>query len=191
MRNRQHPTWLFLTLPLCLGPACALQHGTPPRTSPRHPIQLNVQRIETRASSSTDVLRYVDITPAAHDAPLDEAVTVQIRNTTDIELCISPEQWPMASGNLRGKSGLAVLVVNARSFPSPSHVSGMCWGGGCFIRLSPGESITGVIPYDVFGLPPRLRNNAKTLTYDIIATTCDSADRYNAERPLKFPGDAN
>ena len=126
------------------------------------------------ASESDPSFDLIPVHPRIVDRPDMERVELSYTNNSKHFLCMSYGNWPNSDGWLDSASGSFALVVRGRKHPIEDHNFGYCIGGDkCGVRVSPGSSIQGFLPYGQFRLPEELRYEQKRLEYSIVAYVCD------------------
>ena len=105
------------------------------------------------------------------DEPQLRRIEVLYSNPFNETVCVSQADWPRRSGDVDTMSDRMFLVVGEKRFPIADFTGGICIGD-CNIRVDPGKSIRGRIPYERFGLPEQLLYEKKTLIYPIFGDFC-------------------
>lgn len=127
------------------------------------------------ASESDPSFDLISVHPRIVDRPDMEHVELSYTNYSKHFLCMSYGNWPNSDGWLDGASGSFALIVRGRRHPIEDRNFGYCIGGDkCGVRVSPGSSIQGFLPYGQFRLPAELRYEQKRLEYSIVAYVCDA-----------------
>lgn len=122
-------------------------------------------------TSLASTLTYVPVRWVMTDSPEERRIEICFLNDASRTLCISEGDWPTPIGKLHYMSERVALVVGDERFPVEDFNTGYC-DGECVIRVLPGKSITGFIPYADFNLPERLRLASKKLEYPLNAFVC-------------------
>ena len=126
------------------------------------------------ASASNPSTALISVHPRIVDRPDMEHVELLYTNNSKHFLCMSYGNWPNSDGWLDSASDSFALVVRGRRYPVEDHNFGYCIGGDkCGVRISPGSSAYGFLPYKEFHLPAELRYEQKRLEYSIAAYACD------------------
>ena len=126
------------------------------------------------ASESNPSFDLIPVHPRIVDRPDMEHVELAYTNNSKHFLCMSYGNWPNSDGWLDSASDSIVLVVRGHRYPVEDHNFGYCIGGDkCGVRIAPGSSIYGFLPYREFHLPAELRYEQKRLEYSIAAYECD------------------
>ena len=88
-------------------------------------------------------------------------------------ICFTVEQWPSTIGHVDGGSQVASVLIHGQSFPALDANFGLCPGGCGYIRVKPGQTLTGAIGYDQFPSAGSLLNQPhKTLQFTVYPTQC-------------------
>lgn len=119
-------------------------------------------------------ITYVPVRWVLIDRPKEARIEIQFFNDTPQTLCISEGDWPTPTGTLNFMGDRVALLVGAERFPIRDFDTGYCDAhyGGCVVRVSPGKKIRGLIPYEEFKLPERLRHAKKKLVYPVQSFVC-------------------
>ena len=105
------------------------------------------------------------------DHPSEQRVEVVYLNGAAKAICISDGDWPNEGGRLDQMGGVAFLVVGTEKFSIRDFNMGYTPSKEIF-RVSPGETLSGSIPYSEFDLPEHLQSDPKSLDYPLSGWTC-------------------
>lgn len=112
----------------------------------------------------------VDYAVEVVDRPARHRFEVTFTSMTDASLCLSPEQWPNASGKIASASQRVSVEVAGRLFRITDWT-----GAGETVRVDPRTSVTAYVAYSDFqGLEPVHTNVAKTLRFTPRAEFCEA-----------------
>jgi hypothetical protein len=115
-----------------------------------------------------------EIIPIAYDLvddPAHREFRVSFRNSTNSQLCLTPDHWPNVTGTINQASDRVAVVIGDQRFPIEDFNTGYCVGG-CPFRVQPGEVLSATIPYSQFDIPPSLEGSDKRLEFAPQAFRC-------------------
>jgi hypothetical protein len=101
-----------------------------------------------------------------------KAFRLSYRNETSRPVCLTPDNWPNGAGKLDQALSRASVEIEGQQarYVVKDFNTGYC--PECAVRLAPGESITGVIPYGEFSIPEEFHTNKKILHFQPYALIC-------------------
>ena len=106
------------------------------------------------------------------DVPEERRIEVVFHNYLGYTVCLSPDTWPNQAGKIDQASEYVFLMIDGRRFPIEDFNTGYC--PGCWLQVSPGETVTASIPYSDFGVPKDLENLEKDLVLSPVACRCSA-----------------
>jgi hypothetical protein len=108
-------------------------------------------------------------------------IEIRFENKTHQALCISTGDWPNVRGSLHFQHKRVALVIGKKRFPIAKHNGGYCYANDCEIKVSPGKTIVGYIPYSEFNLPKEMWHRRKKLVYPLLAAECDQTKELGSD----------
>lgn len=106
------------------------------------------------------------------DNPADKQFDLVLNSAANAPLCLAKETWPAESGVPLGFDG-AVLQTPSGSRSLQSTGSAYCPGGCGELRIEPGRSLRGVVPYRLFGDEGVIAAEAqRTLRFEVHPWPC-------------------
>ena len=101
------------------------------------------------------------------------AFLIELRSTSNRDLCIDTMDWPNADGFWAGRSGLFELRNSGTTRSTSDVDSGSCTGARCVMRIQRGRSISSRLNYSTFGSNDEIRAMApKRLNYNLVPSFC-------------------
>ena len=113
---------------------------------------------------------YVALPYQVSDHPSESYVELSYRNIGAAPMCISPESFPNAKGEIDGGGDVLSLVVQETSYPIEYLNAGYC--PKCVYFVLPGEEVTSRIPYSKFSLPAALHGAEKEVRFEPVGFRC-------------------
>lgn len=101
-----------------------------------------------------------------------KAFRLTYRNDSKKAVCLTPDNWPNVAGKLDQASSRVWVEIDGRNgrYVMKDFNTGYC--PQCALRVAPGESITGIIPYGEFLIPGELYSAKKTLHFQPQGLSC-------------------
>jgi hypothetical protein len=104
------------------------------------------------------------------DAPEEQRLYLEVRNTTKKPMCFDQGNWPNSEGEIDSAKDRAFIEAEGKRFPMTDFDTGYC--PGCVARLPPGKSLTAFVKYSDFELPARYEAAPKRLIFQPAAFSC-------------------
>jgi len=106
------------------------------------------------------------------DNPAAHRFDVRLGSSTSDDLCISVQSWPTSPKLPLGFDG-AIVKAGAEEHQLVGTGSMYCPGGCGHIRIAPGGSVDGSIPYDAFEDPKSIEvDSHRQLIFSVHPTVC-------------------
>lgn len=109
---------------------------------------------------------------AVQDNNAQRRFDLALKSTTEFALCLSSESWPSADGLPAGFDGATLTTTGGAREVLPMG-SAYCPGGCGEVRIEPGQTLQGMIPYSAFGDASTLAaEDLRALTFDVQPYIC-------------------
>lgn len=113
-----------------------------------------------------------DFVLVAVDNPIGHRFDLTLTSNAKRALCLSQDAWPAEGGMPLGFDGAQLDTRSGRKELS-STGNGYCPGGCGDVRIEPGQTLRGVLPYQAFGDEASVANDAgRMLHFDVHPYLC-------------------
>jgi hypothetical protein len=109
---------------------------------------------------------------AIMDRPHQSAFEITLTSRSSRSFCFSPEFWPNPAGWLSAGSETAFVTIDGVNFPTRQFNQGYCPGADCWVKVRPGQTISGRLRYETFDLPAGLDDATMMLHFAPLAFPC-------------------
>lgn|SRR5215831_17968129 len=96
------------------------------------------------------------------DRPDQQRFVLTLRSTDKRPICIYRDKWPNGFGQLDFGSTWVTLHASEKLLPARDTNFGICGGDeSCYMRILPGQELSGFIGYEQFGKPEEIAKLAR------------------------------
>lgn len=122
--------------------------------------------------ATTELGQSADIPYLYEDLIPMKAFGLTYKNETSKPMCLTPDNWPNDAGKLDQASSRAWVEIKGTQsrYAIKDFNTGYC--PQCAQRVRPGETVTGIIPYEEFLIPEKYQSAKKTLHFHAQGFVC-------------------
>lgn len=129
------------------------------------------------ACASSTPIRWApstDFDLAMADNPAQQRFNLTLTSKATAPLCLSREAWPAEAALPAGFDGATLATSSGKKQLLPTG-SAYCPGGCGEVRVEPGQSVRGVLPYAAFGDAAAIAADAtRTLVFEVHPFVCSN-----------------
>lgn len=107
------------------------------------------------------------------DKSNERQILLTIQNTSDRELCVENDGWPIDASKYLGAGRRVTLNVDGEAYHYKDYDNEYCTSSACFTSIPPDSKLNGVLLYKDFDMPNSAYFGEKELSMIIPVGSCD------------------